>query len=296
MPTIHENDLIRSLSNIFGSSKYSDVTVCCGSDVYKLHRAVICPRSDFFAAACDLGFKVHSERINESTKLLTMDWQESMTATIILNEDDQSTVRRMLTYLYTLDYDDGDACPAVAVATSQDTSSLVTDPVSKSHGEDDATVSHCKRMNNIRVYALAEKYNIPALKELAKTKFKNYKPASNPIHRSEVIEAILNSTPKTDTGLRNILISRATTASNLEEILNEGPLTSGIRDHGSFALEILRAVAKKHRKLRSLQHDGMEIRIPNRKDSQQAFERSYEAVGRFQEKVSHFWGSVKLED
>ena len=60
MSTIHEKNLISGLSNIFGSSKYSDLTVCCGSDVYKVHRAVICPRSDFFAAACDSGFKVHT--------------------------------------------------------------------------------------------------------------------------------------------------------------------------------------------------------------------------------------------
>lgn len=60
MAMIHQKDLISGLGNAFGSSKYSDLTIHCGSDVYKLHRVVICPRSDFFAAACDSGFKVHT--------------------------------------------------------------------------------------------------------------------------------------------------------------------------------------------------------------------------------------------
>lgn len=81
----------------------------------------------------------------------------------------------MLTYLYTLDYDDGDGPQAVALAASQNTESLVADSSSKPQAVDDATASHCKRMNNVRVYTLAEKYNIAALKELAKTKFENCK-------------------------------------------------------------------------------------------------------------------------
>lgn len=46
------------LENLFGPSKYSDLTVRCGEDEYKVHRAILCPRSDVFAAACDGGFKV----------------------------------------------------------------------------------------------------------------------------------------------------------------------------------------------------------------------------------------------
>ena len=90
-----------------------------------------------------------------------------MSAKITLDDDDQSTVRRMLTYLYTLDYDEGDHFPAVAMAVS------VEDPTSKPDVVDDTTVCHCKRMSNIRVYAIADKYDLPALKELAKPKFIN---------------------------------------------------------------------------------------------------------------------------
>lgn len=42
----------------FNSPKYSDLTVVCDSDVYNLHRAIICPRSTWFDKACDGSFKV----------------------------------------------------------------------------------------------------------------------------------------------------------------------------------------------------------------------------------------------
>ena len=168
-----------------------------------------------------------------------------MTATITLDGDDQSTVRRMLIYLYTLDYDDGDASPAVAEAISQNTDGLVPDPTAKPDVADDEMATHCKRMNNIRVYALAGKYNIQALKELAKAKFKNGM-TSRPIsHFSEVINAILVSSPETDSGLRDVLISTATSVKNLESILKEGALSSAIRDDSSFGLGVLRAVIRK---------------------------------------------------
>ena len=85
----------------------------------------------------------------------------------------------MLTHLYTLDYDDMDASQAVAVAASQNLDGHVVDLSSKSKVLNDAMTSYCKRMNNVRVYALAEKHNIPALKELAKTKFKKCQIACN---------------------------------------------------------------------------------------------------------------------
>lgn len=47
-----------SVQAVFTSPKYSDLTVFCGRDKYLLHRAIVCPRSKFFDAACDGGFKV----------------------------------------------------------------------------------------------------------------------------------------------------------------------------------------------------------------------------------------------
>jgi hypothetical protein len=37
------------------SGAYSDLTIVCGSDTYNVHKAIICPQSSFFRAACQPG-------------------------------------------------------------------------------------------------------------------------------------------------------------------------------------------------------------------------------------------------
>ena len=54
----HNCSLIKSNLAIYKSSMYADMTVRCGPMEFKLHRAIVCPRSKFFAAACDEHFQV----------------------------------------------------------------------------------------------------------------------------------------------------------------------------------------------------------------------------------------------
>ena len=209
-----------------------------------------------------------------------------MTATITLDDDDQPTVRRMLTYFYTLDYDDADTFQSVDEPASQDAGGHILDSSSKPDVVDDAKTSHRKRMNNLRVYALAEKYDIPVLKELAKTKFKLCNIAFDLPRYREVVKAICESTPTTDLGLRNIVILECVNASMIEKCLEEECLAPVIRDHGHFGLEVLREVVKKHKQelemekkvvetktekwvqaLGSLHDDAMDLYIPDEEDS-----------------------------
>lgn len=50
------------LSGLLGSGKYSDLTLTCGSQIWKVHKGVMCLQSDFFAKACDGDFKVSNAR------------------------------------------------------------------------------------------------------------------------------------------------------------------------------------------------------------------------------------------
>lgn len=60
MEDIHKSSLVTGMEELFLSGKYSDTTIRCGSEEWKVHRSIICQRSRFFAAACDGDFKVSS--------------------------------------------------------------------------------------------------------------------------------------------------------------------------------------------------------------------------------------------
>ena len=75
--------------------------------------------------------------------------QEATTRTITLQDEDPETVKRMLSFIYDGDYDQGDSAGEEQIAR-----------------------------NNIKLYVTADKFNIDSLKEVAKDRFikwyKNY--------------------------------------------------------------------------------------------------------------------------
>ena len=240
-----------------------------------------------------------------------------MTATITLDDDDQSTVQRMLTYLYTLDYDDDDASPAVARDQSPNKGSPVLEITPKPDVNDDDMISHRKNMINIRVYALAEKYNIPALKDLAKTKFETCVTAREiqTTRLTEIVDSIFDSTYETDPGLRDVIIRKIAITSTPEQMLEEGPLASAIRNHSSFGLGLLREVIRKHISEREKQKQDVTMKmtelrratgrlylsarlidLPDIGDSQEDFDNLHHTMNAFLEKMDKFQETLKLED
>ena len=59
MADIHHCGLTRSNSGILQTAKYSDLTVRCDFEEFKIHRAIVCPRSKFFAATYNGQFRVY---------------------------------------------------------------------------------------------------------------------------------------------------------------------------------------------------------------------------------------------
>ena len=51
-------------ASLLACGKYSDLIVRCGDTEYKLHRAVVCPSSEFLAVICDGAFKVGKRHSN----------------------------------------------------------------------------------------------------------------------------------------------------------------------------------------------------------------------------------------
>lgn len=79
-------ELMSSMHEVFRDPKYSDLTIICGKDEYKVHRVIVCPRSKFPANSCNGGFK------------------EAHTARISLHHNDRQAVKLMVHYFYHLDY------------------------------------------------------------------------------------------------------------------------------------------------------------------------------------------------
>ncbi|KAK2123122.1 hypothetical protein NOF04DRAFT_1350382 [Fusarium oxysporum II5] len=57
----HVEMLGTSLSKLYETGTYSDLIITCGNDTYQVHKAIVCPRSSFFTAACSGKFKEGQE-------------------------------------------------------------------------------------------------------------------------------------------------------------------------------------------------------------------------------------------
>ncbi|CZT14443.1 uncharacterized protein RCC_00420 [Ramularia collo-cygni] len=161
---------------LFNNSQYSDLTVICDDSSWKVHKCIVCPRSAYFAKACDGGFKDASD------------------GSITLLEDDCFAVHAMLNFLYSADYDDQDDGEGAPV------------------------------LLNLFVHTLADKYDIPALTELATAKFYT---CAEPDWRSkgfaDAVEEIYTVSHDTKQDLRSHVVEIcAKNAVELFGVLEEG--------------------------------------------------------------------------
>ncbi|KAI1484747.1 BTB/POZ protein [Biscogniauxia mediterranea] len=186
-------ELMDCMRELYSSQTYSDLVISCGGKHYKVHKAIICPRSKFFAKACSGHFK------------------EGSSGTVELPEDDPHIVDIMIYYLYHLDYDASSLMRGAANTEdglTKDISAAVFAPQPRSP----ALVIHAK------VYALAEKYFIDSLKALATQKFETVAlkqsvsvfghayPDGYPDGLVEAMQEVYTSTVDTDRSLRDIVI------------------------------------------------------------------------------------------
>ena len=139
----------------------------------------------------------------------------------------------MLKYLYNLDYDDTGDAASIAPYMLDETSVNVAE-VSEQLTETQAAL-HSRLLNNITVYAIADKYDIPQLKMSAQEKVKTW------ISKHElsqdlplIIDAIFSTTPSSDEGLRLV----ATTFCNEHDLalLRKGRLPCLLSNHGDLGL------------------------------------------------------------
>lgn len=192
-----QSQLVNGLARLFDSGDYSDLTIKCADDEWKVHRSVLCPRSTFFANACKEGFR------------------EGVSHVIELKEDDPALLREFLVACYTCSYDD-------------------------SAGRENQLDFHA------RMYGMADKYDVPFLKELSKSMF--HAQIKGPIDMPpflKAVQSIYTTTLSSDRGLRDLLIPALKTH---RHTLNKDDgfsdlIKSGLAD-GEFAADVIAALSQ----------------------------------------------------
>ncbi|KAF2841108.1 hypothetical protein M501DRAFT_905641, partial [Patellaria atrata CBS 101060] len=152
---------------LFASGEYSDLTVICENQEYKLHKNILCVQYDWFKKACDGDFKESETNVIDLTK----------------EDVDPRAVRAMLQYLYTRNYD-----------TQCATTDVTAEPIEPA-------------MFHVLVFAVGEKYLLPGLKALAKDKFENIVSSTSWTEYDfpAVVTAIYDTTPASVKDLRTIV-------------------------------------------------------------------------------------------
>lgn len=138
-----------------------------------------------------------------------------------MNDDEPGIVGKMMNFLYTLDYDDH---RSTSSARAFDPASLLV---------------------NAKVYIIADKYEIEALKKLACLKYEQVLSNTwNTSNFSESASHVFENTVETDRILRNVIVQVA--SDNVMALLDRGEFVELLKRHGDIAAEILRKVVTRN--------------------------------------------------
>ncbi|KAK6332981.1 hypothetical protein TWF718_010807 [Orbilia javanica] len=191
------------MEDLLKSGKYSDFTIKCGSKEWKVHRAVICPQSEYFRIVCDSNFK------------------EKFEAELDLSEESPFDVENILKFLYMGEYtaiqSEGQLLSPetdTVVSALKATSLFIAEDEDGSNQADaqqePSKTSVCGPANHeivrqryhIAMYAMGDKYIIENLKTQAAKSFIKGLPAKWMTDHWCLVDDIEAKTPSTDRTLR----------------------------------------------------------------------------------------------
>ncbi|KAL7921810.1 hypothetical protein ACQKWADRAFT_294510 [Trichoderma austrokoningii] len=208
-------------TELMTSGKYSDLTLACQGREFKIHRLVACSQSPVIATA------------------LNGDFKEAQSGVITIELFDEETVRRLVEYLYTGDYDQikkpKNAPPDTTPSTSP---SATVESQNSSSPAARAPSTPAKRvtkdtLHHVQVNAIADYYGIQGLGLLANHKIQRaYLTSWDPNSFVASVKEALNVSG--DESLHRLMAFQA--ARKLKELLKSGQLPGLV---GDFAASVL---------------------------------------------------------
>ncbi|KAF5723799.1 BTB POZ domain-containing protein [Fusarium mundagurra] len=180
--------------SLFKTGNYSDLILASREKNYPAHRAVVCPQSSVIEKKCQFQDATQGpscERCGTAPEY-RFDFLD----------DDPQSVDCLVQFLYRQDYQD--------THISHEDDQEEEDSVAKDSEDielSDDYIDNCYPVVHVRMYALAEKYDISALKDLALGKFNKAIQQEPPLDRFlDSAEEAYTSTVPEDRGMRDAVV------------------------------------------------------------------------------------------
>ncbi|KAH7169828.1 uncharacterized protein B0J16DRAFT_359145 [Fusarium flagelliforme] len=193
MVTIDLSWLRDSLDN----DSYADLTLISRAEQYSAHRVIVCPQSPVIAKKFRTQFQSTTQDPSCDSCGVTPRYFFDF------SQDDPQAVDCLVQYFYRQDYQSSFCGPVI-----EDTGLGEAEGASSSLPLEQSSIDDSYPIFHVKVYALAEFYNVPALKERALEKFNRViQDNLQPYRFLDGAEEAYESTIPEDRGLRDAIVN-----------------------------------------------------------------------------------------
>lgn len=120
--------------------------------------------------------------------------------------------------------------------------------------------AHLRRLNNVNVYTIADKYNLPELKELAVEKFRRDSGQCRLKDLAATAHEVYMSTPSGDRGLRDVVIQMCET--HIDQIMEDEDVGTVMEAIAGFGSDMFKAAMRTKKK----ETEDLESKIRTKKE------------------------------
>ncbi|KAK3634619.1 hypothetical protein LTR56_015199 [Elasticomyces elasticus] len=238
------------LARAYENGDFTDFEIECGGHTYKVHKVVICSQSDYFSTPCKEGF-AEGEKHHIRLKAIGEPGEDrNETDGVEVDDpgddaecDDPEAIRLMIDFFYKQDYIpepiERDTMPVKEEPMDDGWSTFPRSKEAKKGGKKDkGRRSRGNIIMHARVFAAAEKYKVPALRELSASKFADAAEISwDHTQFAEAARIVYSTTPDHVRELRDTVVK---TVHDHRELLDKLSIENAVKDIAALNFELLR--------------------------------------------------------